>query len=284
MGALYHLGAREEFETQKARPILEDIAPNTEYDGAAAAQGAAQTARATAAAAASGYSGLTEESGALHSFLEHAATYSFFLLFAAALYFSLSRLAGHNRLWLVAFAVPLGMMAGDFVSGLAHWLADTYGTERTPLVGGSFIKWFRLHHVYPKDICTHNFIATNGNTCILSAPLVALCLPLVRDEEVSATRAFFVLTTVLMTATTVATNQFHKWAHEDAPSCVARVLQRAHLILRPQHHSFHHMEPFKTDYCIANGWMNPLLERIEFFGRLERGLSKFGMNRNQEPE
>jgi len=54
MGALYHPGAREEFETQKARPILEDIAPNTEYDGAAAAaaQGAApQTARATPPAA-----------------------------------------------------------------------------------------------------------------------------------------------------------------------------------------------------------------------------------------
>ncbi len=118
MGALYHPGAGEEFETQKARPILEDIAPNTDYDRAAAQGAASQTARATAAS--SGYSGLTEESGALHSFLEHAATYSFFLLFAAALYFSPSRLAGHNRLWLVAFAVPLGMIAGDFVSGLAH--------------------------------------------------------------------------------------------------------------------------------------------------------------------
>ena len=278
MGALYHLGAREEFETQKARPILEDIAPNMGNDGAAG--GVAQTARETA----SGYSGLTEESGAFHSFLEHAATYSFFLLFAAALYFSISRLAGHSRLWLIVFAVPLGMVAGDFVSGLVHWLADTYGSEQTPLVGANFIKWFRLHHVYPKDICTHNFIATNGNTCIIAAPLVALCLPIVWDEEVSATRAFIVLTTLLMTATTVATNQFHKWAHEDAPSHAARLLQRAHLILRPRHHSLHHTEPFQTDYCIANGWLNPLLEKIKFFGRLERGLSKLGMKRNQESE
>jgi len=278
MGALYHLGVREEFETH-ARPGIEDIAPeNTDNDGAA---GAAQTTRATAA---SGYSGLTEDSGAFHSFLEHAATYSFFLLFAAALYFSLTRLAEHNRLWLIAFAVPLGLIAGDFVSGLAHWLADTYGTERTPLVGENFIKWFRLHHDYPKDICTHGFFATNGNTCILAAPLVALCLPIIWDEEVSATRTFFVLTTVLMTATTVATNQFHKWAHEDAPPRIARGLQWAHLILRPQHHSLHHTKPFKTDYCIANGWLNPLLERIEFFGRLERALSKLGMKRNQELE
>jgi len=282
MGALYHLGVREEFETQqqKARPALEDIAALENVDNDGTTTAGAQTTRVSA----SGYSGLTEESGAFHSLLEHVATYSFFLLFAAALYFSLTRLAGHNRLWLILFAVPLGMLAGDFISGLAHWLADTYGSERTPLVGEGFIKWFRLHHVYPKDICTHNFINTNGNTCILAAPLVALCLPVIWDEEVSATRAFFVLTTVLMTATTVATNQFHKWAHADAPPRVARLLQRAHLVLRPQHHSLHHTKPFKTDYCIANGWINPLLERIEFFGRLERGLSKLGMQRHKESE
>jgi len=276
MGALYHLGVREEFETH-ARPTFEDIARNTDHDGAARAT---QTARANA----SGYSGLTEESGAFHSFLEHVATYGFFLLLAAALYFSISRLAGHNRLWLVVLAVLLGMVAGDFVSGLVHWLADTYGSERTPLVGASFVKWFRLHHVYPKDICTHNFINTNGNTCILAAPLVALCLPLVWDEEVSATRAFFVLTTVLMTATTVTTNQFHKWAHEDAPSLLARGLQRSRLILPPAHHSRHHAGPFDVHYCIANGWLNPLLDRIKFFGRLERALAKLGMKRDAGSE
>jgi ubiquitin-conjugating enzyme E2 variant len=93
-------------------------------------------------------------------------------------------------------------------------------------------------------------------------------------------RAFTVLATVLMAATTVATNQFHKWAHEDVPPRVARLLQRAHLILRPQHHSQHHTAPHLTDYCIANGWLNPLLEKIKFFGRLEHALQKLGVRRN----
>lgn len=274
MGAIYHLGMREKFEPQ-ACPGVADDAPK-EAGGSARIQTASDVAR--------GYSGLTEESGAFHSFLEHASTYSFFLLFVAAIYFSITGLAAQQRLWLVALAVPLGMVAGDFVSGLVHWLADTYGDERTPIVGGSFIKWFRLHHVYPKDICTHGFINTNGNTCILAAPLVALCLPVVWDEDVSATRSFGVLVLTLMAATTVATNQFHKWAHEDAPPLLARWLQKSRLVLPPTHHSRHHAAPFDVHYCIANGWLNPLLDRVKFFVRLERALAKLGMKRDAGAE
>lgn len=277
MSALQHLGIREKIEPlARSTAAVEDSLPNARGAGSAPAQ----TALRGDADDASGYSGLVEETGAFHSFLEHASTYAFFLLFAAALYLCFGRLAGQGRLWLVVFAVPLGMLAGDFVSGLVHWLADTYGSERTPLVGANFIKPFRLHHFYPKDICTHDFITTNGNTCILAAPLVGFCLPFVWEEEVSAMRAFTVLTTVLTAATTVATNQFHKWAHADVPPRLARLLQRAHLILRPQHHSQHHTAPHLTDYCIANGWLNPLLERIRFFDRLERALLKLGLRRN----
>lgn len=278
MSALHHLGMREKIEplARSAATTVDNSLPNARIgDGALATQ--------TAHGGdddGSGYSGLVEETGLFHSLLEHAATYAFFLLLAAALYLCFSRLAGQGRLWLVVFALPLGMLAGDFVSGLVHWFADTYGGERTPLVGANFIKPFRLHHVYPKDICTHDFISTNGNTCILAAPLVGFCLPFVWEEEVSAMRVFTVLTAVLMAATTVATNQFHKWAHEDVPPRVARLLQRAHLILRPQHHAQHHTAPHLTDYCIANGWLNPLLEKVRFFGRLEHALLRLGVRRN----
>lgn len=281
MSAIHHLGMREKVEplALSVATTVEDALPNARVGGDCAV--AAQAAHADAA---SEYSGLVEETGAFHSLLEHVSTYAFFLLLVAALYLSFGRLAEGGRLWLVVFALPLGMLAGDFISGLAHWLADTYGSERTPLVGANFIKWFRLHHVYPKDICTHGFIATNGNTCILAAPLVGFCLPFVWEEEVSAMRAFTVLTTVLMAAATVATNQFHKWAHTDVPPRIARLLQSAHLILRPQHHSQHHTAPHLTDYCIANGWLNPLLEKIRFFGVLERALLKLGIRRNASEE
>jgi ubiquitin-conjugating enzyme E2 variant len=279
MSALHHLGVRETVEPLVRAATVEESLQNIGGHGTAAAIVAAQAAREDVDVA-SEYSGLREESGAFHSFLEHASTYGFFLLFAAAIYLSFMRLAGQGRLWLVVFAVPLGLVAGDFISGFVHWLADTYGSERTPLVGTSFIKWFRLHHAYPKDICTHDFITTNGNTCIPAAPLVGFCLPLIWDEDASVTRVFVVLTTVLMTGATVATNQFHKWAHADAPPLLARWLQKARLILPPAHHARHHAAPFLAHYCITNGWLNPLLDRINFFKTLEGALRKVGVKRN----
>jgi len=67
----------------------------------------------------------------------------------------------------------------------------------------------------------------------------------------------------------VATNQFHKWAHQENPSAFARWLQRKRLVLEPAHHQRHHTRPFDVNYCITNGWLNPVLNRLKFFRRLE---------------
>jgi ubiquitin-conjugating enzyme E2 variant len=68
------------------------------------------------------------------------------------------------------------------------------------------------------------------------------------------------------------TNQFHKWAHTKEPAAWIRALQRAGLILSPEHHAVHHASPQDKYYCITVGWMNPLLERIRFFRACEAAI------------
>jgi len=46
-------------------------------------------------------------------------------------------------------------------------------------------------------------------------------------------------------------------------------MQRAGLILSPEHHAIHHAAPQDKYYCITVGWMNPVLERLRFFRILE---------------
>lgn len=220
-----------------------------------------------------------------HSLFEAAMTFCFPLVLGAVLYQAYAQLARQGRGWALWLALPIGWVLGDFVTGAVHWAADTYGTADTFLVGKNFVQPFREHHERPRAICEHNLFVTIGNTCILGVPLLGACWWLVaRDEETKAPTAFAVAVVALMTATAVATNLFHKWAHAEKTSWLIRALQRANLILRPEHHDRHHCSPHDNSYCITNGWCNPLLDRVRLFRRAEKILAAVGVERSRRDE
>jgi hypothetical protein len=161
--------------------------------------------------------------------------------------------------------VVAGIVAADFVSGLVHWAADTWGTRDWPLVGERLIEPFRVHHVNPRDICRRDMVDLNGDIALLSLPLLlwALWLPMAERWHALEFVAAFV-------AFTLPTNLIHRWAHagREAP-LLARLLQRSGLILSPRHHHAHHRAPFDRDYCIVNGWCNALLRAISFWRGME---------------
>ncbi len=223
-----------------------------------------------------GYSGIADHSTPAHAFLEHSTAILFPILLIATVYFSFNRLYALELIWLAALALPLALVLGDFVGGLVHWGADTYFSEDTPVVGPALIKPFREHHLFPLDITTHTFVSIVGNVCILAVPLLAVCLYLLWVTR-HGLLAFAILCISLMTAATVGTNVFHKWAHQEKPSALVRWLQRMRLVLEPRHHQIHHTEPFKMHYCITNGWLNPLLNKIGFFRKLEAILRFLGI-------
>lgn len=224
-----------------------------------------------------GYSGIAEHSTSAHAFLEHSTSILFPVLFVLNVYFSFDRLYELELVWLAALAIPLALVLGDFVGGLVHWAADTYFSEDTPVVGPALIKPFRQHHIFPRDICTHTLVSIVGNACILAVPILALCLYMLWVSQ-HGLLAFAILLTTLMAAATVATNVFHKWAHQEKPAAGVQWLQGMRLVLEPRHHQIHHTEPFEMHYCITNGWLNPLLNKIRFFRRLEATLRFLGIN------
>ncbi len=121
--------------------------------------------------------------------------------------------------WLVA-VVAAGAVAADLVSGLVHWIADTWGS---PL-------WL-----------------PPGLLAAFVAALGAASLP---------------------------TNQVHQWAHTPRPPRAVRWLQRRGLILSREAHARHHARPHTSHYCIATGWCNPLLGRIDLFTHAERAITR----------
>ncbi|HET9751355.1 MAG TPA: fatty acid desaturase CarF family protein, partial [Myxococcales bacterium] len=86
---------------------------------------------------------------------------------------------------------------------------------------------------------------------------------------------FFIATaTFSMCFAIFGTNQFHKWAHMDAPPRMVRLLQRANLVLPPAHHAVHHRPPYNKYYCITVGWLNEALFRLRFFQMLEKLITR----------
>ena len=69
----------------------------------------------------------------------------------------------------------------------------------------------------------------------------------------------------------VLTNECHKWAHmiHSKPHPIVQFLQKAGLIISHEKHHQHHQGNFDSAYCIINGWMNPILDSINFWRGLE---------------
>lgn len=171
-------------------------------------------------------------------------------------------------------ALPLGYALADLISGVAHWLADRFGTPATPVIGGMFIAPFREHHTDPMGITRHDFIEVNGGNCTLLIPIVlgvALAGPSAPGQWPAV---FFTGGALAFVLSVIATNQFHKWAHQEQPPRAVRWLQRHRVILSKEHHALHHTAPFDTNYCITTGWMNGPLERFALFVRAERLLGR----------
>jgi ubiquitin-conjugating enzyme E2 variant len=171
--------------------------------------------------------------------------------------------------WMLSFLVA-GVVAADFLSGLVHWTADTWGNETMPIVGRRFLRPFRVHHVNPGDFLRRRFLDTNGDVALIVLPFLAGLFWISPVETASQIGMACLLG---FCSVGLFTNQMHQWAHMPCPPRPVRWMQQCRLILPCQIHQRHHRPPYATDYCIATGWCNGVLNRVNFFRRLERAVT-----------
>ena len=170
--------------------------------------------------------------------------------------------------WLAAFLGILGgYLLADFLAGSVHWIADRFFNPETPILGPMLIAPFRDHHEDALGITRHDFYEISGNNALVTIPVVILLAAL--PAAVDFLTHFIVVLGASLTLSLFATNQFHCWAHSPSPPRLIRHLHTWGLILTPKRHARHHRENHDRAYCVTSGWLNPLLDRIRFFERLE---------------
>jgi ubiquitin-conjugating enzyme E2 variant len=121
-----------------------------------------------------------------------------------------------------------------------------------------------------KAITRHDFVETNGHNFMLSLLPAVVGLVVVRPASATLVDVFVGMALLALVVFNACTSQIHKWAHQDKPARFVQLLQRAHLIISPEHHSLHHAAPHTRNYCITLGWMNGPLRAVRFFETLER--------------
>lgn len=175
-----------------------------------------------------------------------------------------------GRIHFMIFCLFTSYVICDFLSGIVHWFADTWGSIQWPILGGSFIRSFREHHMHPLEITRHDFIETNGASALVNLPFLGICFFLDSQD------IFGFMGVCLMAGISVfgfLTNQIHQWSHSAKVSQPVRWLQKKRIILSPSHHAGHHAGNLDQDYCITNGWLNRFLNRIQFFRQMEFVIS-----------
>ena len=168
-------------------------------------------------------------------------------------------------------ALLLAYFLADIASGLVHWGIDTWFATETL---GRAVAIAREHHTHPQNILGYSFVE---HSALGSAPsavfigLPALCIVAFPVCVVTycAMMIFMVSSACLLFGTS-----FHNLGHRKPTSGILRAAQRLRLVITPEHHWVHHRNGQLRHYCAVNGWANYLCDRLEFWRRLERAITR----------
>lgn len=171
----------------------------------------------------------------------------------------------HSALLIALQALGVVLLA-DFVAGLVHWLEDAYGSEDTPLVGPLLIKPNIVHHHHPRFFTKLSWWQSSWDLLLVGAAILGVAAWL--DALTWQVGLFAIIS--------VNANQIHKWSHMSRAEVgpVVAFLQDRRILLTPRQHALHHTDPKNTYYCPVTNLVNPVLEAIRFWDRLEAVIER----------
>ncbi|NRA68840.1 MAG: hypothetical protein HRU19_30435 [Pseudobacteriovorax sp.] len=179
-------------------------------------------------------------------------------------------------LYSMIYLLPIALFCADLLSGMIHWICDSFGSSDTYL-WGAIVEPFRSHHKDPSNIVKIPLSENLGVSCLLGSLLLSAITILDETFHHDQWTCFLILFIVL----SVLSNLFHRWAHisiKNRPPWL-RLLQRLRIAISPEEHLVHHRTPHRNNYCIMCGWANILTNRVNW-SRIEHVLDKIGIKTN----
>ena len=158
------------------------------------------------------------------------------------------------------------LLATDFASGIVHWLEDSYGKASWPIIGKAVIEPNIEHHFYPRKFTKTSVWSRNNGTLPLAAVIAIITIAL----------GVFNIWWALALILGGFANEIHCWAHRSAKENgkVISMLQKIGILQSAKHHARHHTDPKNRTYCTITNFVNPILDHVKFFQRIEWLIEK----------
>ncbi len=154
--------------------------------------------------------------------------------------------------------IAIAWLLADLMSGMLHWWEDRYADSKWPVLG----KWIalpnQLHHTQPLAFLRQGYWSRNWTTIIPALILFGATVP----HPICLVFLFV-----------SQANEIHALAHRKGkvPRWVAAA-QRFGILQSPKHHAGHHRYPYCRNYCAMTDWLNPMLERLDVWRKLESAV------------
>lgn len=158
-----------------------------------------------------------------------------------------------------------GLILADFITGTFHWFEDRYGNPKWPILGHT-IRANQEHHRTPRSFLAGTFLHRNKE--VFGIGLLFLI------------GFYFVGWLNLFTASAVLfgmfANEIHRFAHQSPKENgrLITLIQKTGLFQSFMHHAQHHRKGKDSHFCVMTNYLNPVLERVRFFQRIETVIYK----------
>ena len=118
---------------------------------------------------------------------------------------------------------------------------------------------FKVHHLSPRTLGRRSLLRMTLPIVVFGTfPSTLVILVLGESTLLHADVSLFCL--VVLAAGTIA-QYAHACTHKREVPPVIKALQACHLLLTEREHQGHHVDP-QRDFCLLNGWANPLINRV----------------------
>ncbi len=161
--------------------------------------------------------------------------------------------------------ILVGWLLADLLTGIVHWVMDRFGKESWPVVGPLIIRANNEHHADALDFLGASLLKRNRGLWVLVALISGIWVFTLGPSVLWAT------TTLVATLS----GEIHVLAHRPGkPGLVMRTLRAAGLVQSPAQHARHHRAPNSACYCVVTNWLNPALDELGVWSRLERVMGR----------